>query len=150
MHRTQAETRRFIILLLTGVWKQRVRVLVELGANVHAQDAKGRTPLFWAEINRNEEAVIFLKKHAINKRRSKSTTASVVDSALQAAAEVAAAAMAALLIVEEIDEKQAASFKQGNSNKARTRRNRRKVNPDKLVTGSKGLNETVFCGSVAS
>ena len=82
----------------------------------------------------------------INKRRLKSTIAPIVD---LAAAEVAAAAMAALLIAEEEDQKQAPPSKQGNSNKARKYRNRRKADQDKLDTGSKGHNKALS-GSVPS
>jgi hypothetical protein len=51
--------------------------------------------------------------------------------------------MATLLIAEEEDEKQALPSRQGNSNKARKHRNRRKANPDKLGTGFKERNEAL-------
>jgi ankyrin repeat protein len=126
-------------------------VLVRLGADVFAQDAQRRTSLHCAELKGNDEVVSFLRSNAILMRRSKSTTVvPVVDPAAQAAAEVAAAAMAALLIAEEEDQKQAPASKQGNSNKARARRNRRKANLDELLgTSSKGLNGALS-GSVDS
>jgi hypothetical protein len=81
---------------------------------------------------------------------SKSTTAPVVDLAAQAPVEVAAAAMAELLIAEREDQKHALSSEQGNSNKARKHRNRRKANQDELDTCSKEHGGRVMSGSVAS
>ena len=123
-------------------------MLVESGANVHAQVKSGKTPLYFAEHLGHEALVSFLRTKAQNMRRSKSTTASVINSA-RSAAEVAAFAMAALLIAEEEDQKQALPPRQGNSDKARKPRNRRKANPDKLDTGSKGHDEALR-SSVAS
>jgi hypothetical protein len=57
--------------------------------------------------------------------------------------------MAALLIAEEEDQTHAPPSKQGNSNKARKHKNRKKASPNKLNTGSKGHNEE-NSGSVAS
>jgi hypothetical protein len=57
--------------------------------------------------------------------------------------------MAALSIAEEELQKQAPPSKQGNSNRARRHRNRRKANPDELDIGCEGLDEAIG-GSVAS
>jgi ankyrin repeat protein len=65
-----------------------VKLLVEMGSNVHAQNVNEDTPLHLAESNGHEAVVRFLRKDAINKRRQhrKSTTAAlVVDPAAQAA-----------------------------------------------------------------
>jgi hypothetical protein len=57
--------------------------------------------------------------------------------------------MVTLLIAEEEDHKQLPPSKQGNSNRARKQKNRRKANPDELDTGSKGCTEAIG-SSVAS
>jgi hypothetical protein len=124
-------------------------MLVELGGDALAQDVVGHTPLHYAEKHGHEAVVSFLRKNMKIKRRSQSTTALVVDLAAQADAEAAAAAMAALLIAEAEDQKHAPPSKQGNSNKARRHRNRRKSNLYKPGAVSKGLTEAIG-GSVAS
>jgi ankyrin repeat protein len=126
-----------------------VKLLVDMGSSVLARDNHGMTPLHFAESKGHEAVVSFLRLNANNKRHPKSTTAPIVDPAAQAAAEVAAAAMADLLIAEEDDLKQAPPSKQGNSNKARKQRNRKKASPDELNTGAKGHNEA-NTSSVAS
>jgi ankyrin repeat protein len=127
-----------------------VKLLVEMGIDVSARDANGLTPLQFAEMEGREAVVSFLRKYAKNFRRSKFTAVPVVDPAAQAAAEVVAAAMAALLIAEEEDQKQAPPSKQGNSNKSRKQRNRRKANLEELDTGYKGHDETVSSSAASS
>mmetsp|Transcript_16935 Transcript_16935/g.28595 ORF Transcript_16935/g.28595 Transcript_16935/m.28595 type:complete len:240 (-) Transcript_16935:146-865(-) len=113
-----------------------VKALMAMGGSVLAQDADGRTPLHYAEINGHEAVVSFLRKNAKNKQRSKSTT---VGSTAPIVDQAATAAPAVLSTAEEKDQKQSPPSKQGNSNKARTNRNRRKPNLD---TGYKGRGET--------
>jgi hypothetical protein len=125
-------------------------LLVEMGSDVHAQDAKGRTTLQVAEMRGSEAVVSFLRKNTKINRRSKSTTAvPVVDPTAQAAAEVAAAEMAALLIAEEEDHKHSLHTKHGKSKKARKNRNRKKANQNELDTYYKGPDEAIS-GSMAS
>jgi ankyrin repeat protein len=123
-----------------------VKLLVDMGSSVLARTTDGRTPLHFAEHKGHEAIVSFLRKNVNNKRRPKATSAPIVDPAAQAAAEVAAAevaaaAMAALLIAEEEDQLQAPPSKQGNSNKARKHRNRKKATLTELNTGPEGHND---------
>jgi ankyrin repeat protein len=121
-----------------------VKVLVELGASVLAQDAARHTPLYFAEDHRHEAEVSFLKKNAqIMLRRPKPTPTPAVDPAARFASKVAAVAMAAfflatarttigagismfmiiIMIIMEEDQKQALPSEQGNSNKAQKHKN---------------------------
>jgi hypothetical protein len=137
-----------------------VHLLVEIGGSgaVDTQDAKKCTPLHYAASNGHDAVVSFLKKNSKRKqRRPKSTTSPVVDQAAWADAEAIAAAMGALLIAEEEVQKQSLPpplpSKQGNSNKARKPRHRRKANTNKLVAGSVEINEAsseAISDSVAS
>jgi ankyrin repeat protein len=53
----------------SGGRKEAVRMLVEMGSDVHARTLGGDTPLHWAESNGQEAVVIFLRNNAKNKQR---------------------------------------------------------------------------------